>query len=70
MSQAVLTPEALFVPANFVGGRWSRDGDGTFCTVLDKYYGTTLASIPHAADRRGGAERGRRLPGASTVVAL
>ena len=50
MSQAVLTPSTLFVPANFVGGRWSKDGDGTFCTVVDKYRGTTLARIPHASD--------------------
>ncbi|MDA1183290.1 MAG: aldehyde dehydrogenase family protein [Acidobacteria bacterium] len=50
MSQAVLTPSTLFVPANFVGGRWSKDGDGTCCTVADKYHGTTLGRIPHATD--------------------
>ena len=41
---------ALFKPANFINGRWSKDGDGTFCTVVDKYRGTTLARIPHATD--------------------
>jgi len=50
MPQAVLAPSELFVPANFINGRWSTEGDGTFCTVVDKYHGTTLARIPHATD--------------------
>jgi len=50
MTQSGLTPSALFTPANFINGRWSTDGDGSFCTVVDKYHGTTLARIPHARD--------------------
>ena len=48
MPEAALTSTPLFRPANFVGGRWAEDGDGTFCTVTDKYHGTMLARIPHA----------------------
>jgi acyl-CoA reductase-like NAD-dependent aldehyde dehydrogenase len=48
MPEAVLTSTPLFRSANFVGGRWSEDGDGTCCTVEDKYHGTTLARISHA----------------------
>ena len=42
MSEAVLTPSTIFVPANFIGGRQSTEGDGTFCTVVDKYHGATV----------------------------
>jgi acyl-CoA reductase-like NAD-dependent aldehyde dehydrogenase len=50
MTQSVLSPSALFTPGNFINGRWSTEGDGSFCTVVDKYHGTTLARIPHATD--------------------
>ena len=50
MTQSVLTPFTLFTPANFINGRWFTEGDGTFCSVVDKYHGTTLARIPHATD--------------------
>ena len=50
MTQSAPSPSALFTPANFINGRWSTEGDGTFCTVVDKYHGTTLARIPHATE--------------------
>lgn len=50
MTQSVLSRSGLFTPANFINGRWSTEGDGSFCTVVDKHHGTTLARIPHATD--------------------
>ena len=50
MTQSVSPFPAHFTPANFINGRWSSEGDGTFCSVVDKYHGTPLARIPHATD--------------------
>ncbi len=50
MTRSAPPPSALFTSGNFINGRWSTEGDGTVCTVVDKYHGTTLARIPHATD--------------------
>lgn len=34
--------------ANFINGKWSTEGDGTYTKVVDKYDGTELARIPNA----------------------
>ena len=44
------TLTSLFTPANLINGNWSFEGDGTFNTVVDKYHGTELASIPNATE--------------------
>ena len=54
MSKAVASPKKvqatnhLFTPANYINGSWSKKGDGSFNTVVDKYHGTKLAKVPHA----------------------
>lgn len=54
MSQSLASPKKvqvmdhLFSPANFVNGAWTKEGDGSFNSVVDKYHGTELARIPHA----------------------
>ena len=47
---ATLTVPVLFSSANYINGYWVSEGDGTFNTVIDKYYGTELARIPHATE--------------------
>ncbi|HRH69106.1 MAG TPA: aldehyde dehydrogenase family protein [Flavobacteriales bacterium] len=48
MSHTLTAPPVLYPTANFINGRWSEDGDGTFNTVLDKYKGTKMARLPNA----------------------
>ncbi|MCW5899721.1 MAG: aldehyde dehydrogenase family protein [Flavobacteriales bacterium] len=44
--------QALVHDRNFIAGRWSDAGDGTFNTVVEKYHGYELARIPHATAER------------------
>ncbi|MCB9171132.1 MAG: aldehyde dehydrogenase family protein [Flavobacteriales bacterium] len=52
--------------ANRINGRWEKQGDGTFNTVLHKYTGEVLAELPHASaaqmDKAIGAARDATRP--------
>lgn len=46
MTQKSSSP--LIRSANFVAGKWTDEGDGTFQAVVDKYGGAELARVPNA----------------------
>lgn len=53
MPQTLTAPKtsgsaALYPAANYINGTWHTQGDGKFTSVVDKYHGTELASIPLA----------------------
>jgi glyceraldehyde-3-phosphate dehydrogenase (NADP+) len=48
MTTASAPFDSLFTPANYIAGQWVHGGDGTTHTVVDKYHGTPLASLPQA----------------------
>ncbi len=50
MSQTLTAPPALHPTANYVNGAWTKEGDGTFNTVIDKYTGAELAQLPNATE--------------------
>lgn len=51
MPQTLTAPKAtssLYPSANYINGTWHKEGDGKFTSVMDKYHGTEMASIPLA----------------------
>lgn len=51
MPNTITAPSpALFQQASYINGQWTKDGDGTFNTVVDKYHGTELARMPNATE--------------------